>query len=149
VDLERTWVHFLRFSLTRRFVTVKDKTDVFGSAPTPHSSLAFPCPDSPIIKVGENLMNKPSLPKKKRIEYKKARSLIHKTIRRAERYLFRGFLNGDCSLLAHGRDDRNEDVSACILVFLDLVADITFWNLDVTLLATISPDEMEEVVFDM
>ena len=52
-------------------------------------------------------------------------------------------------LLAHGRDDGDEQVLAVIEVGLDLLAEVTLRDLDVVLRGTVLSHEVEETIVDV
>lgn len=58
-------------------------------------------------------------------------------------------LEGDGLLLAHGRNDRNEQILAVVEVGLDLLAHLTLRKLDVVLGGAILGHEVEEAIIDV
>lgn len=58
-------------------------------------------------------------------------------------------LEGDGLLLAHGRNDRNEQILAVVEVGLDLLAHLTLRKLDVVLGSAILGHEVEEAIIDV
>ena len=58
-------------------------------------------------------------------------------------------LEGDGLLLAHGRNDRDEQILAVVEVGLDLLAHVTLGELDIVLGGAVLGHEVEEAVIDV
>lgn len=61
----------------------------------------------------------------------------------------RSFLVRNSSLLTHSRDDGNNQVLTFLEVSLDLVTNLTIWNLDVVLGVTISGHQRQETIVNV
>lgn len=66
-----------------------------------------------------------------------------------ENLSLRSFLEGDSSLLTHGSNDRDDQVLTVVELGLDLVTQLTVWDLDIILGVTVVGHQRQETIVDV